>query len=59
MIVTEAAAPNQSLHLSGAATPVSRDTKLLQRMKPVTRKLVFRVTPSSSRQRVLRLIGRP
>ncbi len=31
MIVTEAASPNQGLHLTVAATLVSRDTELLQR----------------------------
>ena len=31
MIVTEAASPNQRLHLTVAATLVSRDTELLQR----------------------------
>jgi uncharacterized RDD family membrane protein YckC len=31
VIVTEAASPNQRLHLIVAATLVSRDTKLLQR----------------------------
>ncbi|MGA7495183.1 MAG: hypothetical protein WBX00_00475 [Isosphaeraceae bacterium] len=31
MIVTEAASPNQQLHLTVAATLVSRDTVLLQR----------------------------
>jgi hypothetical protein len=36
VIVTEAASPNQRLHLTGAATLVSRDTKLLQRPRQVS-----------------------